>query len=148
MKIIAIPGMSPGNKESIEEMANGLRVNFDDVLTWHWPHWETGVDSDFNPDLEANKIINIISEPVYIVAKSIGTFVAMKILQSKSSLVHKLILNGIPMKGLSNDDKKLYQSQLTTFDPHKLLVLQNQNDHWGSFEEVKEFLQTSSAEFQ
>jgi predicted alpha/beta hydrolase family esterase len=140
MKIIILPGLSIGNKESVEIIATGLKEKFDDVLAWNWPHWVTGVDTDFNADAEATKLINLITEPVYIVAKSVGTFVAMKVLQSKSNLVPKLVLNGIPMKGLSDDDKKMYQSQLTNLDPKKLLVIQNQNDHWGKYDEVKDFM--------
>lgn len=140
MKIILLPGSSLGNKEAVEEVAVGLKNKFEDVLAWQWPHWKTGVDIDFNADSEAKKIINIIDEPVYVVAKSVGTFVTMKILQSKSNLVSKLILNGIPMKGLSDEDKLLYRTQLVSFDASKLIVFQNQNDHWGKYDEVKDFM--------
>lgn len=140
MKIIVLPGFSLGNKEAVEEVAIGLKDKFEDVVAWTWPHWDTGNDADFNADMEVKKIAETINEPVYIVAKSVGTFVAMKILQSKANLVSKLILNGIPMKGLSEDDKKVYQSQLADFDAQKLLVFQNQDDHWGKYPEVQAFM--------
>jgi predicted alpha/beta hydrolase family esterase len=142
MKIIVLPGFSLSNEKASNEMAVGLREKYEDIVVWAWPHWNTGVDADFNADVEAEKILKTIDEPVYIVAKSIGTFVAMKILRSKASLISKLILNGIPMKGLSEDDKKTYQTQLSSFDAGKLLIFQNQDDPWGKYTEVSIFMKS------
>lgn len=148
MKIIVIPGFSLGNKDSAEAVANGLKERFEDILVWQWPHWSTGIDSDFDADTEADKLVKALNEPVAIVAKSVGTFVTMKILQTKSDLISRLILNGIPMKGLSDDDKKLYQSQLAKYDPKKLLVFQNQDDNWGKYDEVKDFLKVINPDIE
>ncbi len=136
MKTLILPGFSLGNKKWAEEL--GIL----DKEIWYWPHWESGNEADFVAEVQAEKIINVLTDPVYIIAKSVGTLVTMMILKSKAILVSKLILNGIPLIGLldKQEARNLYIAGLSKYETEKLMVIQNQSDPWGSYYDVKNFL--------
>ena len=77
-------------------------------------------------------------EKVNIIAKSVGTMIAMKVLSEIGGRVNKIILCGIP--SVSNERKKLFTASLSDFNPGNIIVFQNTKDPLASFIEVKDFM--------
>lgn len=137
MKTLILPGFSLKNKE----WADGIASKITDSQVIYWKHWETGNNSDFVPEQEIEKIEAIIADQkVNIIAKSIGTYVAVKLLNISSRSIFKLILCGIPLNDLTQSDKDEYNVLGTDISSDNLLCIMNSSDPHGTAENAKEFL--------
>ncbi len=105
----------------------------------YWSHWETGQAEDGWIDKEVEKIIKSENSQVNIIAKSIGTFVAMKILKLRPKLINKIILCGIAFYDFQHGDGKFYEA-LKLLEEKNILCLQNENDNHGTFSDVEKFV--------
>ncbi|MDO8452480.1 MAG: hypothetical protein Q7S79_01885 [bacterium] len=135
-----LPGFSSKNKEWAEEVRRELEPAMP-VFISYWPHWETGEKEKDWIQKEAEKVKRQAKNtdgPVNILAKSIGTIVAMEILKDKDFSINKLILCGIPLNDFEAGDEKYYECLRKGGNT---VVLQNENDNHGSFEKVKEFIE-------
>ena len=135
MKTIILPGYSPRNKDWALEVKKNLSST-KDVLVHEWEHWQGGTMS-VKKELE-----RIISEAgngdLNIVAKSVGTRVAMQLLLRKTNRLDKIILCGIP--SVSEENAEVFRRALENFPAEKIIVFQNQKDPFATYEEVKEFM--------
>jgi predicted alpha/beta hydrolase family esterase len=139
MKLLIIPGFSKGNKEWLITLSSEMKGNYE-ISVIEWNHWVNGSES-FDTDQEILKVKAAIGEDkVFIIAKSIGTWVVSKLLNDKQDQIEKLIFAGIPLTGLEKDGNKGDYQILTQYPADRLLILQNQKDPWGSFENVKVFV--------
>lgn len=139
METIVLPGFSLKNKAWAEEVRTILNSRFPTTVA-NWAHWGTGHAESGWMEQEAEKIVGLIQdEHVNLVAKSIGTAVAMRILESKPDLVDKVILCGVPVRDFEKGDENLYES-LRIFREDKILCIQNSDDNHGSYAEVEKFL--------
>lgn len=136
MKTIILPGFSLQNKDWAFATKYNLSGLEQDIIVHEWFHWISERDEDFNSDMEAAKIN--ISEEINIIAKSIGTLVAVKAL--KKQKINKIIFLGIPLNDLRESDFKDYEI-LKDFDINKCLFIQNNNDPHATQKELSEFLQ-------
>jgi predicted alpha/beta-hydrolase family hydrolase len=133
----------PGGAVNTREWANliGEQLNSElptEVIEWR--HWGTEVREDNWIEKEAQRVVERVGKGrINILAKSIGTAVAMTVLRLKPEIVNKLILCGVPLHDLSDNDRLLY-NQLKDFPHPNLLCLQNENDNHGSFGEAEKFL--------
>lgn len=134
MKTFVIPGYSPKNKEWGDETAK--QVDGEPVA---WAHWED-VNTRFNITEETNKLSERIGEgKVNIIAKSIGTLVLMHYLEKNWAKVNKVVLCGVPINDLNENDKSYYKI-LSDLSPENTAIFQNSTDEHGGFEEVRRFL--------
>lgn len=136
--LIILPGFSTKNKDWAFETASKLGDFNPKVIEWE--HWETGkTNANWISD-EASKIESLIgNRQVNIIAKSIGTLIAMIVLRNKSELVSKLILCGIPLNDIDLKDEEYY-SELKNIDSSKVLIIQNDKDSHGDYEKVKKLV--------
>lgn len=139
MRVIVLPGFSLGNKQWAQDMAAALGDKFDTVVH-ELKHWETGNEKDFDWNNEAEKVVGLGGgDEVNMLAKSIGT--AISLLAVKKELkVKKLILCGIPLQVSDKDWPVLFSEVLARFSIHDVVVFQNENDPYGSYQQVKEFI--------
>lgn len=143
MKTLILPGFSPKNKDWAYLTKSKLESKFS-VEVIEWDHWgaDTSTDVSWNKwiDRETAKVIrSISSEEVNILAKSIGSVIGMKVLESISNQVNKIIICGIPLNDISEDEKKLYVF-LKNVSKSKILCIQNSNDNHGTFDEANSFV--------
>ncbi len=136
--MLIIPGFSLKNKPWAEEVQKHLSSMFA-VSVHYWPFWEMGQAEEGWIEKEKEKIINETVSPVNVIAKSIGTLVAMKILNSKPELVKKIILCGIPVNDFHQGDDEFYKG-LKSLKEENILCIQNENDNHGSFSGVEKFV--------
>jgi len=135
MKTLILPGFSPKNKN----WADSVQKQIIQSATLEWAHWQTDKAETNWLENEARKIVGEIKEPTNFIAKSMGTAVAMKVLEWKEDFIHKIILCGIPMYDLQEGDKSLYEP-LKKFPAEKIICFQNDLDNHGSYDEVEKFL--------
>lgn len=158
MKIIILPGYSIKNKEWAQEAVDYFLKENANACIHNWNHWkqknntkrikQTGLNIDF----EVDEILKIISdEKVFILAKSIGTRVAMKLLIRIPRQIEKLILCGIPSiddrelklnENIIEQSNSLYQMGLKNISADKIICFQNSADPLANYQDVKHFLET------
>ncbi len=105
------------------------------VQTVEWIHWQTGQASKNWPEAELAKIEVLVKQPVVIVAKSIGTLIAVKFIAADPKLVDAVVLCGIPVNDIGQKELNAYQS-LNKLDPEKIICLQNDRDPHGTADQV------------
>jgi len=137
-KTLILPGFSPKNKLWAEDVVEGIKTYFEPVII-EWEHWKTDNKAPLNIPDETGKIKNLIGDAqVNVVAKSIGSLVTMHLIKAAVKF-NKLILAGIPINDLSQEDKNMYQ-YLAEIPKDKLLCIQNDADPHGSYNQIKELL--------
>ncbi len=147
MVTFILPGGSVHNKEWAEASAKKLSPDLHPRPIF-WQRWETGVKEDDWIQKEADRIIALMADQeTSIVAKSIGTAVAMTVLAQKPAPVKKLILCGLPLNDLEESDEKLYEA-LSYFPAQNLLVFQNEADPHGDLLAVKQLLEGINPEIK
>jgi len=77
-------------------------------------------------------------DKVNLIAKSVGTMVAMLLLPQIAVKVNKIILCGVP--SVSSERRKLFQDALKDFPIKNIICFQNRQDPICSYREVKVFL--------
>lgn len=142
MKTIILPGYSEHNREWAYEIKK--EMGLDEVVVHEWGHW---VQGSFSLEKELERVIEEISKireirdgKINIIAKSVGTSVAMYLLQEVSKQINKLVLCGIPINGFSEERKELFRTSLPRFNAEKMIVFQNSKDNLGSFAKVERFV--------
>ena len=142
MKTIILPGYSPRNKDWALKVKRNLPGK--NALAHDWEHWKGG---SMSVKKELERIIQEAGEgSLNIIAKSVGTRVAMHFLLRKTNKVEKIILCGIPT--VSQENAELFRKALEGFPSEDLVVLQNSLDPFATFEEVKEFMQKVNSEIK
>lgn len=136
MSIEILPGFSPKNEEWAVNVQKDLE-RLGDVTVVRWPHWDAQNTEAGWLEREADKIAQRIGDSkITIVAKSVGTLVAMEVLRNKLAFVDKLILCGVPIKDFQEGDTERF-GVLKSFDPDKVLILQNEDDPHGKPGQIK-----------
>ena len=147
MKTILLPGFSIQNKDWAEEIKSqiGEKINLE---IHYWPHWQTGQTVDGWKEIEVEKFFKETeNQPINLICKSIGTFIAVMAISKKLELINKIILCGIPIYDLRPRDEVFYQV-LGKLPAEKVLVIQNEKDNHGSFEEVKKMIEGINPEIK
>ena len=137
MKTIILPGYSTRNKDWAEEMKKKMDLD-QEVLVHEWQHWTEG---NFSFKQELEKILEEIGEgKVNILAKSVGTRVAMLLFQKIPGQINKVVLCGIPTRGKAKDTVDLYTRGLSSLDPRQIICFQNISDPLAPFKDIETFV--------
>lgn len=135
MNALLLPGNSSRHGEWVDNLRLALAANFQRTETQHYLHWQTGgdkADIDYEISIAQSKAERL--EPYIIIAKSIGTAISAKGIADGKLNPEKLILLGVPING--GVPKDLFSGWLKQIDV-KLVFVQNTNDPYGSFTDVK-----------
>ncbi len=144
MKTIVLPGYSLHNKAWALEIKKSLSFR-QSVLVHEWQHWQLG--GTLHPKHEIGKILTEIGRnKINLIAKSVGTMVAMHLLAEIPEQINKIILCGIP--SVSEERKNLFTASLSDFPAEKIIVFQNTKDPFASFTEVKTFMHDVNPEIK
>jgi len=151
MKTIVLPGYSLRNKDWALEIKKSLSFR-QSVLVHEWRHWQLG--GALHPKHEIGKILKEIAlrqaqgkaDKVNLIAKSVGTMVAVYLLAEIPDQINKIVLCGIP--SVSEERKNLFTAYLADFPVEKIIVFQNTKDPFASFNEVKKFMNNVNPEIK
>lgn len=147
METTILPGFSPKNQQWAEETRDELK-SLGVVSTVYWEHWQTGkAEPDWiNKEIE-KLLVSLQGKQVNIIAKSVGTIVAMGILKKNPGLINKIILCGIPVRDFAEGDEKEYRV-LQNFPEDNILCIQNSYDNHGSYQEVEKLIHSINPNFK
>jgi len=138
MKTIILPGYTLRNKDWAEEAKKEMDLDHK-IIVHEWDHW-TG-NKSMSIKRELNSIFNEIDDEDFnILAKSVGTRVAMYLIPLIKSKIKKMILCGIPTKGLVENTKILYSGGINCLNPKNILCIQNSKDPLASYKDVVKFI--------
>lgn len=153
MTIIYLPGFGTHNEDEWEAFYDAFQENEVSVIAHRWNHWdEEGAKWNKTYEVESilRKIETIQDKEYKIVAKSIGTFVSLDILEAIDEMIPKAILMGLPLQNWQeeSEDSRLerYLDVLTNTNTD-LTIIQNSKDPHGSFEFIESALDGVEAEF-
>lgn len=152
MLTLFLPGFSGQyNGPEMEEISRTLRQHGLEVQEFEWPHW-ANPDHEFKADVEAERVWEFIQksedQEIAIVAKSIGTYVAMLLIDKHPEFVpKKVVLLGVPKSSLPEADLAVYPKVVASLGG-KVKIIQNESDPFGSAAEVNVFLESSGAEIE
>jgi pimeloyl-ACP methyl ester carboxylesterase len=145
VKTVILPGFSPHNKDwALTVQKNFKDANLETIVHF-WKHWETAKNSDFSPTLEIQRLSQKIGNNEFnILAKSIGTAVAMYLIEAHPKRVQKVILCGIPLKfeGMKPQYLEKYRKVLSSLEPKNVQVYQNDKDPWADPNKVSDLIQS------
>ncbi len=132
-----LPGYSAHNKDWALDIADSLELNHE-IRPVLWEHW-MDAEKRFVPQKKADDLMDILkNESANIIAKSVGTLVAVLVVKKIPNQIKKVILCGIPSTSVQR--LKIFQEALKDFPAEKILVVQNEHDPLGPFTKVKEFI--------
>jgi esterase/lipase len=146
-----LPGFSGEyNQPEMEAIVDYLREQGMSVEAVEWPHW-TDKDAQFVLDDEVEKvwqrIQKIQDDEIAIVAKSIGTHVAIRLLETHPDFKpSKLMLMGVPIESIDEVYIRSYPEVMKNLSDTEIMVLQNERDPFGSGDQVLNLLEGVDAE--
>ncbi len=137
--MLVLPGYSLKNKDWAYVVKRNLGSIFD-VVVYEWKHWsDSNVNLNFNEEVVRIVGFTRSENKLNIIAKSIGTVVCMLLLDDLKERVNKIILCGICLNDLKEEDFSAFKI-LKSFDTDKIIVFQNNNDPHGNYQQVFAFL--------
>lgn len=146
MKTVILPGYSPHNRDWAIELKKDMDLGHE-ILVHEWRHWPPAhrasgpVGAGFSVPREVKSILGKVgNEKVNIIAKSVGTRVAMHLVAKIPEQINKVILCGVPSKGESDTAKKTYSKGLSLLSPTQVMVFQNTKDPFASYSDIKKFI--------
>lgn len=138
-RLFVLPGFSDKNKEWADDTGSVFEGTFETTVIY-WPHWESGTKDPDWIAKEVEKLKALIGDrPVNLIAKSIGTYVAMKVLQENPNAFNKIVLCGIPIESFEPGDEDAYYA-LSKVPASKVLIIQNERDPLGGAKEVESIM--------
>lgn len=138
MVTIIIPGYSPHNQKWLEDTASQVKAD-GEIRPIYWGHW-TDPNIKFDPKIKANLLDGVSGKRVVdIVAKSIGTLVASYLIQKSPEKIRKVILCGIPLNDLGEDEKEIIKNALHKIPVENIICFQNDEDPHGGTDILKNF---------
>lgn len=136
MKTIILPGYSPKNKDWAEEIKHEMEL--EGVVVHEWKHWDKGSFSFKHELSEIKKKAG--DNSINVIAKSVGTRVAMHLLGEIPKKINKIVLCGIPTKGKNEKTFNLYKSGLERISPDRLIIFQNEKDYFAKYVDIVKFI--------
>ncbi|MCS7092467.1 MAG: hypothetical protein NZM26_03895 [Patescibacteria group bacterium] len=144
MKVLILPGFSVKNKIWLEEAGKSLSKGKRNSCILHeWTHWRTGNKKDFSLKKEILGIKEKIKNQnnLFLLAKSIGTYVGANLIAQEQDVdFERMIFCGLPLNDLSVFAKEKFANCFFGISAKKILVVQNDLDPHGLYDQVKEFL--------
>jgi predicted alpha/beta-hydrolase family hydrolase len=130
MKILGLPGRDEATVAWLESILGGLDVPQCDYTVQRYACWQG--DADFNLDLEVDVAGGLDID--LVVAKSMGTRVAIHAAQRDLLLAEQYVLIGIPLKAYQPDELELL-NVLCARRP--VLLIQQTDDFLGGCQELR-----------
>lgn len=139
MQTVILPGHSEKNREWADLVS--VKINVEgQVRPIFWDHW-LDPSQLFYPKEKATLIArHSKGEMVNIIAHSVGTLVASYIINEIPTQINKVILCGIPLHDLSEEEKTDIKKVLIIFPKENLVCYQNTNDTHATYAEIKSFV--------
>lgn len=144
MNLLLLGGNSQRNQTWIHNMGDVLSSQFDRSFVHDYKHWRTGaefINFDFEMSVLPDETKNFENYAVF--AKSIGSVLTLKCINSGILKPSKCIFIGLPIKAVKQENIDLLG--LLKSSPKPTLIIQNSNDPLASFSEVQNLVEQTGA---
>lgn len=139
MNLLLLAGNSNRNRAWIHGTEQGLASSFKQTFVQDYEHWQSGEDI-IDLDLELNKASSLIpnDEQYLIFAKSAGSIIAIQGISEGRLTPKACLFVGLPLRFI----EKLYLpvNEWLRGIHIPIIIMQNDNDPVGSFDEVSNYL--------
>ncbi len=134
MNALLLPGNNPAHEVWVEELKHTLKPYFHTINTQHYKHWRTGEAwANVSDELGVARSNTQNLSPYVIVAKSIGTVIALRGVAEEVLRPVRILLLGVPLENAisSGDFVALLHEVSLPID-----IIQNKDDPIASFAKV------------
>lgn len=133
--ILVLGGYSKINESWIRGIKEVLNDNYN-VYNFKYEHWGNNLEMDF--DNEIDKIYNVIKDNNIknIIAKSIGIYLIVKLLDKYNIELDNIIFMGYPLRVLKEDNIELNKEIINIDIKYNLYFIQQEYDILCSFDEL------------
>jgi predicted alpha/beta hydrolase family esterase len=145
VRTVILPGYSPSNKTWAYEVKRNLKLNHE-IIVHEWRHWQEE-NASFSVKYELEKIHGKVAGGDFnIVAKSVGTRMAMLLAPMTKTQIIKVVFCGIPTKGKNESTRKVYEEGFKNLPIKNTICFQNTSDPFAKYDQIKEFLHSINPE--
>lgn len=137
MKILGLPGINPATEHWMKKLLDSIELNQSGTIIQRYRCW--GMPGT-NLDLEMEAGIAAKTRPAIVIAKSIGTRVAIFAFTKGLLSAKAYIFLGIPLRGCVDDDISALQMMCNNVP---ILLIQQTNDPAGSFSDLSSLIPVS-----
>jgi len=135
LKILGLPGINPVTEHWMKNLFNSLDLGQTTSIVQNYQCWKLpGSRLDLEVEIEkAGK-----ERADIIIAKSIGTVIALNGYKRNLFTAKMCVFIGTPIKGLTTSEQNMLQEQTTEEKP--ILFIQQTNDRAGSITELRKII--------
>ena len=137
MNILGLPGINPVTEQWLKSLLDAVDLNQSETVIQRYRCWSlpgTGLD------LETEAAIAAQAKPDTVIAKSIGTRVALSAFTKGLLSAKAYIFLGIPLRGCVDGDISALQMMCNNVP---ILLIQQTNDPAGSFSDLSSLVPVS-----
>ena len=141
MNLLILGGNSQRNKEWVHKVDSSVKDLFDKTIVHEYQHWTTGaemVDFDAELDLIAAEVQNLGKYAIF--AKSVGSILSMTLIGRGRLNPSFCVFAGVALKLARESGIEVVELLETLKCP--TVIIQNDNDPVGRFEEVRSLVDT------
>lgn len=148
MKTIILPGGSIKNKVWAEETAREMGLY--DFKIIEWDTWQSSEPTSLDFQKESEKLIQAIgNDKVNVLAKSVGSIIFARNINTIAALLNKVVLCGLPLDGEGFTEENFsWYANLKSLPSNNILVFQNSNDPLGPFSKIETFVHAFNPEIK
>lgn len=139
MKILGLPGIKPATEQWMQQLLDSLNLGQSNTIVQKYQCWSTP-ESGLDMELEAGTASR--TKPDIVVAKSVGTRVALFAYSKGLLTADKYIFLGMPVRNISNDEISALKKLC---DSNRALLIQQTNDPVGGCSELASILPESDS---
>lgn len=139
MNFILLSGNSVSAKEWIHNLGDTVIMKFGNTYVHNYKHWDNNegmIDFDVELSSLSEKLNNL--SPYIFIAKSAGCILALKSTIKEIPKPAACLFLGLPIKFAERYSISLSDLLINTDVP--IIIAQNDNDPFGSFDEVKNII--------
>lgn len=142
MNLLLLPGNGKRSLEWIPSVEQALAPSFEQTVVVTYRHWETG-KSEIDLEREAARLSEKakILEPYAVFAKSAGSMVTAVAIANEQLQPKWCLFAGLPLVMIN--DHQLAANEWLSKATMPIIVVQNDADPYGSFQDVRDYLSRS-----
>ena len=145
MNLLLLAGNSLRNKQWIHEARDHLAQPFDTAYVHEYTHWESGADF-IDLDFELEQLMTAVRplRQFATFAKSMGSVLALRCIAENAIMPTCMLIVGLPLQEINR--RGIPVNEWLRVSPIPILIVQNEDDPLGSFEQVLSYVGTCQNE--
>lgn len=144
MDLLLLPGNSQKSGNWLQDVEKSLAPDFHTTYRHEYEHWKRGTpEIDLRFEIQSISKITELERPYLVFAKSAGTMLSLQAMHEQVITPNGCLLCGIPLVMVRDHNLPLPTWLQSTTVP--IIIIQNEHDPYGSYEEVREYILASGS---